>query len=69
MSRRTDGNSERFHRREEQRRDQAKQRPGDDEAALPPPVDPIQSSDKVRRNEPCPCGSGKKYKLCCGGTR
>ena len=23
--------------------------------------------DKVGRNEPCPCGSGKKYKKCCGG--
>ena len=22
---------------------------------------------KVGRNEPCPCGSGKKYKHCCGG--
>ena len=22
---------------------------------------------KVGRNEPCPCGSGKKYKNCCGG--
>lgn len=22
--------------------------------------------DKVGRNEPCPCGSGKKYKKCCG---
>jgi preprotein translocase subunit SecA len=21
---------------------------------------------KVGRNEPCPCGSGKKYKQCCG---
>ena len=21
---------------------------------------------KVGRNEPCPCGSGKKYKYCCG---
>jgi preprotein translocase subunit SecA len=21
---------------------------------------------KVKRNEPCPCGSGKKYKNCCG---
>jgi SEC-C motif domain protein len=26
---------------------------------------PIQSS-KVGRNEPCPCGSGQKYKKCCG---
>ncbi len=24
-------------------------------------------SSKVGRNEPCPCGSGKKYKRCCGG--
>ena len=23
-------------------------------------------SDKVGRNEPCPCGSGSKYKKCCG---
>ncbi|WP_300923614.1 SEC-C metal-binding domain-containing protein, partial [uncultured Desulfovibrio sp.] len=21
---------------------------------------------KVGRNDPCPCGSGKKYKKCCG---
>jgi preprotein translocase subunit SecA len=28
---------------------------------------PVQSkSDKVGRNDPCPCGSGKKYKKCCG---
>ncbi|WP_082364086.1 SEC-C metal-binding domain-containing protein [Rhodopseudomonas sp. AAP120] len=24
---------------------------------------------KVGRNEPCPCGSGKKYKRCCGSKR
>lgn len=23
--------------------------------------------DKVGRNDPCPCGSGQKYKKCCGG--
>jgi preprotein translocase subunit SecA len=23
-------------------------------------------ADKVGRNDPCPCGSGKKYKKCCG---
>ena len=23
-------------------------------------------SDKIGRNDPCPCGSGKKYKNCCG---
>ncbi|MBI2343519.1 MAG: preprotein translocase subunit SecA [Deltaproteobacteria bacterium] len=26
-----------------------------------------QIAPKVGRNEPCPCGSGKKYKKCCGG--
>ena len=27
---------------------------------------PIRAEKKVGRNEPCPCGSGKKYKHCCG---
>lgn len=27
---------------------------------------PAKSGDKVGRNDPCPCGSGKKYKNCCG---
>jgi uncharacterized protein len=27
-----------------------------------------RSTSKVGRNDPCPCGSGKKYKRCCGGT-
>jgi SEC-C motif-containing protein len=26
----------------------------------------VRSVPKVGRNEPCPCGSGKKYKHCCG---
>ena len=26
----------------------------------------IRSSEKIGRNDPCPCGSGKKYKKCCG---
>ncbi len=26
------------------------------------------TSDKVGRNDPCPCGSGKKYKKCCGAS-
>jgi uncharacterized protein YecA (UPF0149 family) len=25
-----------------------------------------RASAKVGRNDPCPCGSGKKYKKCCG---
>jgi len=27
---------------------------------------PVKSDKKVGRNDPCPCGSGKKYKNCCG---
>ena len=27
----------------------------------------VQTSPKIGRNDPCPCGSGKKYKNCCGG--
>ena len=32
------------------------------EPASPPP---ITRKEKVHRNDPCPCGSGKKYKRCC----
>ena len=29
-------------------------------------VDPIEADKVTGRNDPCPCGSGKKYKKCCG---
>jgi len=29
-------------------------------------IDPKNINKKISRNEPCPCGSGKKYKRCCG---
>lgn len=29
----------------------------------------IRDEPKVGRNDQCPCGSGKKYKKCCGGKR
>jgi preprotein translocase subunit SecA len=28
---------------------------------------PVRVENKVNPNDPCPCGSGKKYKKCCGG--
>ncbi|MCD0419372.1 UPF0149 family protein [Rubrivivax sp. JA1024] len=31
-----------------------------------PPAPPPKKQHKIGRNEPCPCGSGKKYKRCCG---
>ncbi len=40
-------------------------RPGGKEVSLPK-VTVKRNTPKVGRNEPCPCGSGKKYKHCCG---
>jgi preprotein translocase subunit SecA len=39
------------------------------EGAPPPKIMPIRRGPKVGRNDPCPCGSGKKYKKCCGAAR
>jgi hypothetical protein len=30
------------------------------------PLAPVRNEMKVGRNDPCPCGSGKKFKKCCG---
>ena len=35
---------------------------GSDEA----PKGPVRAEPRVGRNDPCPCGSGRKYKKCCG---
>ena len=37
---------------------------GNDEPTKRKPV--VNKNKKVGRNDPCPCGSGKKYKFCCG---
>jgi len=29
-------------------------------------LEPTRPSARTGRNEPCPCGSGKKFKRCCG---
>jgi preprotein translocase subunit SecA len=29
-------------------------------------LQPRSVGEKIGRNDPCPCGSGKKYKKCCG---
>ena len=36
------------------------------ESVKPRQIDPKYIGKKMRRNEPCFCGSGKKYKHCCG---
>ncbi|MBQ7930797.1 MAG: SEC-C domain-containing protein, partial [Clostridia bacterium] len=36
----------------------------------PAPKKPVvNKTPKVGRNDPCPCGSGKKYKKCCGANQ
>ncbi len=32
-----------------------------------PEQESLEVGSRTGRNEPCPCGSGKKYKKCCGG--
>jgi preprotein translocase subunit SecA len=39
---------------------------GSEEAGKEEKIDPIVGGQRTGRNEPCPCGSGKKYKKCCG---
>lgn len=41
---------------------------GDPEGLLQPVRSPVARGSKVGRNDPCPCGSGRKYKRCCLGT-
>lgn len=37
-----------------------------DEPLPEEPVEPARRTDQPGRNDPCPCGSGQKYKKCCG---
>ncbi len=36
---------------------------------IPAPATVRRKNEKVGRNDPCPCGSGKKYKKCCGANK
>ena len=38
------------------------------EGKMPKPKTVKRETPKVGRNDPCPCGSGKKYKKCCGAA-
>jgi hypothetical protein len=37
-----------------------------DDYLSPPPIPRLSAVHPAGRNDPCPCGSGKKYKKCCG---
>jgi hypothetical protein len=45
-----------------------RQKPNDErlQSKINIPETVMRSQDKIGRNDPCPCGSGKKYKKCCG---
>ncbi len=66
MGKSRDQGEDRFKRREDREKAYQDQLPGVDDEALPPPAETIHPEDKPQRNDPCPCGSGKKYKKCCG---
>jgi preprotein translocase subunit SecA len=51
-----------FQRRKRRELDQARMAG----ASSAGPIQQVVRGDKVGRNDPCPCGSGKKYKKCCG---
>ncbi|MDR1274466.1 MAG: preprotein translocase subunit SecA [Odoribacteraceae bacterium] len=59
-------------RAEERRTDMSRMQAGRSESPVPQAnreprkVDPVRVGPKVGRNDPCPCGSGKKYKNCHG---
>jgi preprotein translocase subunit SecA len=55
---------EAFLRRKKRELEQARMAGGGDSA---PVQQVVRSQEKVGRNDPCPCGSGKKYKKCHGG--
>jgi hypothetical protein len=40
---------------------------GDPKGLLQPAKPAARTQPKIGRNEPCPCGSGKKFKRCCLG--
>jgi preprotein translocase subunit SecA len=54
-----------FHRKK-QRELEAASRSGSDDSNQP---SQRRTGDKVGRNDPCPCGSGKKYKKCHGAEK
>jgi len=54
---------ERFQRRKRRELEEARMAGAGD---FQPVQQVVRSGSKVGRNDPCPCGSGKKYKKCCG---
>jgi preprotein translocase subunit SecA len=60
-----DGMEEAFMRRKQRELQQARMAGSGD---AQPVQQVVRAGQKVGRNDPCPCGSGKKYKKCCGAN-
>jgi preprotein translocase subunit SecA len=58
--------SERYVKREERKKLEKAIVSPDDPPLPDVPVEQVHGDQKAGRNDPCPCGSGKKYKKCCG---
>ncbi len=54
-------------KRKREQREMRLSRGRDEEKAAQQPLK--REGEKVGRNSPCPCGSGKKYKKCCGRAK
>lgn len=59
-----DGERHRYHERSTFRRDDGRWLFVDGD--VPKPETIVNDGPKIGRNDPCPCGSGKKFKKCCG---
>ena len=58
--------SKRFQRKEEEKKRSSQVTSPDDPPLPDAPVEQAKTARAVGRNDPCPCGSGRKYKKCCG---
>lgn len=55
-----------YQRRQERKKALASIVSSDDPPLSDAPVEPARKTHAVGRNDACPCGSGRKYKKCCG---
>jgi preprotein translocase subunit SecA len=62
----TDKFSKRYDRVQERKRRDAPIVDPDAPPLPDAPVEQARSAQATGRNDPCPCGSGQKYKKCCG---
>jgi len=63
-----DDKLEERYQKQQERKKREKAIVSEDDAPIPDaPVEQVhKEKGNVGRNDPCPCGSGKKYKKCCG---